>query len=144
MTRTEAITIINARIEVDRIGILDGGKPASDFDKFIFEQDEALELALKMMQNPVESLTPEELTKAYKKKEHLWDVEDIENELGLSEEEYIEKFGIDERPVTQEEKEDMAYRLRKMLDRDADAAWSFCRKTAVTEVLMEREEAHEA
>lgn len=144
MTRTEAITIINARIEVDRIGILDGGKPVSDFDKFIFEQDEALELALKMMQNPVESLTPEELTKAYKKKEHLWDVEDIENELGLSEEEYIEKFGIDERPVTQEEKEDMAYRLRKMLDRDADAAWSFCRKTAVTEVLMEREEAHEA
>lgn len=144
MTRTEAITIINARIEVDRIGILDGGKPVSDFDKFIFEQDEALELALKMMQNPVESLTPEELTKAYKKKEHLWDVEDIENELGLSEEEYIEKFGINERPVTQEEKEDMAYRLRKMLDRDADAAWSFCRKTAVTEVLMEREEAHEA
>lgn len=144
MTRTEAITIINARIEVDRIGILDGGKPVRDFDKFIFEQDEALELALKMMQNPVESLTPEELTKAYKKKEHLWDVEDIENELGLSEEEYIEKFGIDERPVTQGEKEDMAYRLRKMLDRDADAAWSFCRKTAVTEVLMEREEAHEA
>ena len=144
MTRTEAIAIINARIEVDRIGILDGGKPMSDFDKFIFEQDEALELALKMMQNPVESLTPEELTKAYKKKQHLWDVEDIENELELLEEKYIEEFGIDESPVTQAEKEEMAYRLRKMLDRDADAAWSYCRKAAVTEVLMEREEAHEA
>ncbi len=144
MTRTEAIAIINARIEFDRIGILDGGKPVSDFDKFVFEQDEALELALKMMQDPVESLTPEELTKAYKKKQHLWDVEDIENELELSEEEYIEKFGIDKSPVTQEEKEDMAYRLRKMLDRDADAAWSYCRKVAVTEVLTEREEEHEA
>lgn len=55
MTRTEAIAIINARIEVYRIGILDGGKPVSDFDKFIFEQDEALELALTMMQDPVES-----------------------------------------------------------------------------------------
>lgn len=143
MTRTEAIAIINARIEVDRIGILDGGKPVSDFDKFVFEQDEALELALKMMQDPVESLTPEELTKAYKRKEHLWDVEDIENELELSEDEYIEKFGIDESPVTQDEKEEMAHRLRKMLDRDADAAWSYCRKAAVIEVLREREETHE-
>ena len=143
MTRTEAIAIINARIEVDRIGILDGGKLVRDFDKFVFEQDEALELALKMMQDPVENLTPEELTKAYKKKQHLWDVEDIENELELSEEEYIEKFSIDESPVTQEEKEEMAHRLRKMLDRDADAAWSYCRKAAVAEVLMEREGEHE-
>lgn len=70
-------------------------------------------------------------------------MEDIENELELSEDEYIEKFGIDESPVTQDEKEEMAHRLRKMLDRDADAAWSYCRKAAVIEVLREREETHE-
>lgn len=140
MTRQEAVEIIEERIRVDRDGILEGGEPESDFDKFVAEQDKALELALKMMEDPVECLTLEELTKAYKKKEHLWDVEDIENELESSEEEYIEKFGIDENPVTQEEKEDMAYRLRKLLDKDADAAWSYCRKAAVVEVLSERED----
>ena len=144
MTRQEAAKIIEERIRIDREGILESGEPESDFDKFVAEQDKALELALKMMQSPVERLTPEELTKAYKKKEHLWDVEDIENELDLNVDEYIESFNIGEHPVTHEEKEDMAYRLRKLLDRDADAAWSYCRKAAVTEVLAGREEKRNA
>ena len=39
MTRQRAAFIIEERIRIDREGILEGGGPASDFDKFVAEQD---------------------------------------------------------------------------------------------------------
>lgn len=51
MNRTEALKIIRARVEIDRITIRDG-KPVSDYDKFVAEQDEALEYLLRVVDEP--------------------------------------------------------------------------------------------
>lgn len=91
-----------------------------------------------MLQNPVDFLSSEELEKAYEAQRHKYDVSDIVNELDAADEDYIEKFDIDERPVTDEEIEQMAKELRKILDYDADAVWSTARYEAVTSVLKAR------
>ena len=54
MTREEAIEIIKQRVAIDRQSITNGGEPESDFDKFIAEQDEALDIAIEIMKNPVD------------------------------------------------------------------------------------------
>lgn len=138
MTRQEAIKIIEERIEIDREDILEDNEPESDFDKWVARQDVALTVALNMLRDPVGCLTSEELIKAYRKKEHMWDLEDIENGLELNAEEYIELFNIDKNPVTDVEKEDMACLLRRLLDKDADLQWSYCRDEAIKEVLLGR------
>lgn len=51
---------------------------------------------------------------------------------------YIEEFGIDKKPVTEEEIDRMAYELRRLLDKDADACWSQCRAEAAAAVLRSR------
>ena len=107
MTRQEAARIIEERIRIDREGILEGGEPASDFDKFIAEQDEALELALSALKNPVGFLEPSELLEAYWKQQNIYDIAGV---------------------------------LRKLLDGDADAAWSSCRERAADEILKKRKE----
>lgn len=139
MTREEAIRIIEQRVAIDRQDILNGGEPVSDFDKFIAEQDEALEMALEAMKNPVGYLTSAELVQAYEKQQHIYDCSDIENELELAAEDYIEEFNIDNRPVTDEEIDRMAYELRRLLDKDADACWFHCRAEAVSIVLRRRQ-----
>lgn len=48
MTREEAIEIIKQRVVIDRQNITNGGEPESDFYKFIAEQDEALDVALRL------------------------------------------------------------------------------------------------
>lgn len=138
MTKEEAIRIIEQRVAIDRQDILNGGEPVSDFDKFIAEQDEALEMALEAMKNPVGYLTSAELVQAYEKQQHIYDCSDIENELELAAEDYIEEFGIDKKPVTEEEIDRMAYELRRLLDKDADACWSQCRAEAAAAVLRSR------
>lgn len=140
MTRQRAAVIIEERIRIDREGILEGGEPASDFDKFIVEQDEALELALSALKNPVGFLGPSELLEAYWKQQNIYDIEDMENELDGNSEWYAEKFGTDKAPVTKEELEQMAGVLRKLLDDDADATWSSCRERAADEILKKRKE----
>lgn len=91
-----------------------------------------------MLQNPVDFLSSDELYKAYEIQEHSFDIMDIENELEESEEHYVEKFGIDERPVTDEELERMAKEFRKTLDDSVEADWSTARYEAVTSVLKAR------
>lgn len=141
MVRQEAIRIIEERIRIDREGILEGSEPVSDFDKFIAEQDEALELALSALKNPVGFLGPSELLEAYWKQQNIYDTEDMENELDGNSEWYAEKFGTDKAaPVTKEELEQMAGVLRKLLDSDADATWSSCRERAAEEILNKRKE----
>lgn len=56
MTREEAIEIIKQRVAIDRQNITNGGEPESDFDKFIAEQDEALDIAIEIMKNPVDHM----------------------------------------------------------------------------------------
>ena len=51
MTREEAIKVIEQRVAVDRQNITNNSKPKSDFDKFVAEQDEALDVALEIMKN---------------------------------------------------------------------------------------------
>ena len=133
-----AAKIILERVRIDEDTVL--GEPQSDFDKWVKEQDTAMRLAAEMLLDPVQYLTPPELRHAYELQQHEYDKQDVEYELDSSAEDYIEKFGIDENPVTQEEQENMAYRLRKMLNKDADAQWSYCLKEAVTEVLLGRED----
>lgn len=140
MTRQRASFIIEERIGIDREGILESGESVSDFDKFIAEQDEALELALSALKNPVEFLGPSELLEAYWKQQNIYDTEDMENELDGNSEWYAEKFGTDKAPVTKEELEQMAGVLRKLLDSDADATWSSCRERAADEILNKRKE----
>lgn len=91
-----------------------------------------------MLQNPVDFLTSDELYKAYEMQEHSFDIADIENELEESEEHYVKKFGIDERPVTDEELERMAKEFRKTLDDSVEADWHTARTDAVTNVLKAR------
>lgn len=140
MTREEAIRIIEQRFAIEHQYILNGGEPVSDFDKFIAEQDEALEMALEAMKNPVGYLTSTELVRAYEKQQHIYDRSDIENELDVGSDCYIDEFGVDEEPVTEDEIERMAKALRDLLDRDADATWSSCCSQAVVEVLSRRKE----
>ena len=49
MTREEAIKVIEQRMAMDRQNITNSSEPKSDFDKFIAEQDEALNVALEIM-----------------------------------------------------------------------------------------------
>ena len=49
MTREEAIKVIEQRVAMDRQNITNSSEPKSDFDKFIAEQDEALDVALEIM-----------------------------------------------------------------------------------------------
>lgn len=51
MTREEAIKVIEQRVAMDRQNITNNSKPKSDFDKFVAEQDEALDVALEIMKN---------------------------------------------------------------------------------------------
>nr|CRY96735.1 hypothetical protein [uncultured prokaryote] len=85
--RIVAASVIDARVAVDKNVILDG-EPVSDFDKFVAEQDEAMELAAKMLRDPVPMLTPTELRKAYEIQQNNYDVSDILNELDCASEDY--------------------------------------------------------
>ncbi len=85
------------------------------------------------------TLTHTELRKAFEEQQHLYDIDDIGNELDTSCEYYTEKYNLDKRPVSQQEKVRMAKRLRDLLDDDADASWSACRSQAVADILRERE-----
>lgn len=86
------------------------------------------------------ALTSRELRLAYEKQQHIYDIQDIENELDCSSDEYDEKYGIGGTPITEKELDDMATALRRRLDENADAVWSICRAEAVAEVLDRRKE----
>lgn len=86
----------------------------------------------------VKLLSPRELRQAYELQQHEYDKSDIENELDIASEDYIVNFDIDRRPVTEEEIDRMAHKLRRILNQDADACWSSARVEAVTAVLSER------
>lgn len=135
--RQLASNIIFNRIAIDRVSI--GDKAESDYDKWVDEQDAAMEIAADMLVDPVKHLTPEELRHAYVLQQHEYDKSDIENELDAASDDYIEQFDIDKKPVTEEEIDRMAFELRKILDRDADAKWSSARAEAVTVVLKRRQ-----
>lgn len=51
MDRTKAADIIRERIAIDKATM--NGEPVSDFDKFVAEQDEALLVALSMLEHPL-------------------------------------------------------------------------------------------
>lgn len=134
--RSLAAKIIQERIKTDEDMVL--GEPQSDFDKWVEEQDTAMRLAVSMLLDPVKHLTPEELRHAYDLQQHEYDKSDIENELELAAEDYIEEYNTNIRPVTEEEIDRMAYELRRLLDKDADACWSQCRVEAAAAVLRSR------
>lgn len=83
-------------------------------------------------------LTPKERRQAYEEQQHIFDLDDIENELSVFMENYVEDYGIDENPVTPAEKEQMARELRRILENDPDCSESQCRSDAVTSVLKNR------
>lgn len=89
-------------------------------------------------ENILYTLSGDELIKAYTEQQHIYDMSDIANELGSNRDEYIEKYGIDERPVTGDEIELMALKLRYYLDYDADSTWPVCVRDAITAILEER------
>lgn len=134
--RNLAARIIQERIKTDEDMVL--GEPQSDFDKWVEEQDTAMRLAVVMLLDPVQHLTPEELRHAYELQQHEYDKSDIQNELELAADDYNEEFHIDEKPVSDEELEQMAFELRKLLDKDVDAVWTHCREEAVVAVLRRR------
>ena len=121
MTRQKAAKIIETRIGIS--------SP---------EQSEALKFTLQVLNDPVNYLDQFELLKAYWKLQGQYDIADMELELGCNADYYAETFGTDETPVTQDELEQMAKILRKLLDSDADAAWSSCRSCAAETVLKRR------
>lgn len=138
MERLEAAEIIEDRITTDNNLIL-SVEPMNYFGKFILnQQDEAMKTAIRMLRNPVPMLTPMELRKVYEIQQHNYDISDIINELDIARDDYIEEFEIDKYPVTNKEIDEMAWELRKILDRDADVNWSSARNEAVSEVLRKR------
>lgn len=136
MERIAASNVIFNRIAIDKASL--GGQVESDYDKWVDEQDAAMETAVDMLRDPVKYLTSEELRQAYVMQQHEYDKSDIENELDVAVEDYIEMFDIDTKPVTPDEIEAMAIELRMLLNRDADACWSIARAEAVTTVLRKR------
>lgn len=56
MTREKAIKILKQRVAIDRQNIMNSGKSGNDFDKFITEQDEALDVAIEIMENSVDRM----------------------------------------------------------------------------------------
>lgn len=98
----------------------------------------AINLAVDMLLNPVEHLIPEELANAYNIQQHEYDKVDIEEELEIASEGYIEEYGIDQVPVTDDEIERMANALRRTLDDDVDECWSYAKAKAVHKVLDAR------
>lgn len=84
------------------------------------------------------TLSRAELRKAYDEQQHLYDIEDVKNELDCDRDKYVDEYGIDKRPVSKDEIEQMALKLRYYLDVDADSAWSVCVRDAVAKILSER------
>lgn len=136
MERRMASNVIFNRIAIDRVSL--GDKVESDYDKWVDEQDAAMETAVDMLRDPVKHLTPEELRQAYVILQHEYDKSDVENELDIARDDYIETYGIDNRPVTDEEVDRMAFELRRILEKDAEACWSYARAEAVRTVLDRR------
>lgn len=136
MERHQAAIIILRRAAIDKEMV--GDEPQSDFDRWVDEQDAAMDMAADMLLDPVSHLTSEELRHAYDIQQHEYDKSDIENELDVAAEDYAEQFDTDKKPVTPDEIEAMAIELRRILDRDADACWSSARAEAVTKVLKLR------
>lgn len=136
MDRQTAADVILKRVAIDED--MTRGAEKSDFDRWVEEQDTAMRLAVSMLLDPVKHLTPEELRHAYDLQQHEYDKLDIENELELAAEDYIEEYNTNIRPVTEEEIDRMAHELRRLLDKDADACWSQCRVEAAAAVLRSR------
>ena len=82
-------------------------------------------------------LTADELHEAYKEQQHKYDVSAIENYGQMIEPEYM----LEEIGCTYEEfesmKEDMAYEMRKLIDKD-DYNWDYARSEAVDNIIKER------
>ena len=83
-------------------------------------------------------LSRTELRKAYEEQQHIYDVDDIKNELDSNRDWYTDEYGIDEKPVTENEIEEMAKFLRHLLNNEADSCWSVCVQDAVNKILSER------
>lgn len=83
-------------------------------------------------------LLPREKRHAYEEQQHLYDLDDIDNELAVAYEQYKEDFNIHEKPVTAVERECMARELRRILENDPDCTVSQCRCDAVTRILKVR------
>ena len=60
MDRTKAADIIRERIAIDKATM--NGEPVSDFDKFVAEQDEALLVALSMLEHPLYHFIEDEVS----------------------------------------------------------------------------------
>lgn len=84
------------------------------------------------------TLSRAELRKAYEEQQHIYDIGDIKNELDSNREQYVDEYGIDEKPVTENEVEEMAKFLRHLLNNEADSCWSVCVQDAVKKILSER------
>lgn len=83
-------------------------------------------------------LTPEEMRHAYEEQQHIYDLDDVKNELDTMVEYYAAKFGINEKPVTSEEKEQMARELRRLLNNNIGRSEAQYRCEAVKSVLRKR------
>lgn len=59
MDRTKAADIIRERIAIDKATM--SGEPVSDFDKFVAEQDEALDVAVEALESPLLSFIKDEV-----------------------------------------------------------------------------------
>lgn len=85
------------------------------------------------------TLSRAEMRKAYAEQQHLYDVEDIKNGIELEYEWYLDKFSIDEKPITEAEIEEMADKLRSFIDADVDSPWSACVRDAIKSILEKRD-----
>lgn len=86
----------------------------------------------------VDTLTAAELREAYEKQQHIYDTQDIESELEDLSEDIVNKYRLDDEPVTDGELDEMATDLRHRLNSDADLPWSVCKEEAVKKVLERR------
>lgn len=125
MNREDAVEILDAMIE---------------FGRHTSTEDQALTLAINVLNHPVKYLSSQERREAYLALEYEYDMEDIKNEIEFRFEYYDECFDIWTNPVTDEELGQMANEMRRLLDEDCERTWLYCAQCAIASVLSEREE----
>lgn len=78
-------------------------------------------------------LSDSERREAFEELQHIYDKQDILN--GLESDYFEDKYGLSEKPLTDEEIEEAADLLRRYLENDDN--WAICRDTAIEGFLRD-------
>lgn len=82
------------------------------------------------------TLTPQELREAYEEMQHLYDEQDVRDELGAFDDEYMLEYYGGSREQLEPLVEEMAYRMRRYIDK-YDMHWDAARSEVIIDIASE-------